>query len=36
MMEERGEDVTRESFKVIFLEEYFPDNVRHVKEIEFM
>jgi len=30
-MEGRGENVTRESFKVRFLEEYFPDSVRNAK-----
>jgi len=36
MMEERGENVTWESFKGRFLEKYFLDNVRNAKEIEFM
>jgi len=36
MMEGRGENVTWESVKVIFLKEYFPNNVRNAKEIEFM
>jgi len=36
MMEGRGENVTWESFKVRFLEEYFPDSVKNAKEIEFM
>jgi len=35
MMEGRGEDVTWESFKVRFLEEYFLDNIIYAKEIEF-
>jgi len=36
MMEGRGENVTWESFKVRFLEEYFRDSARNAKEIEFM
>ena len=36
MMEDREEIVTRESFKVRFLEEYFPDSVRYAKEFEFV
>ncbi|XP_068498179.1 uncharacterized protein [Phaseolus vulgaris] len=36
MMEDKGEIVTWESFKVRFLEEYFPNSVRYAKEIEFM
>jgi len=36
MIEGRGENVTWESFKVRFLEEYFLESVRNAKEIEFM
>ena len=36
MMEDREEIVTWESFKVRFLEEYFPNSVRYAKEVEFM
>jgi len=36
IMEGRGEDVTWKTFKVRFLEEYFPNSIRYPKEIEFM
>jgi len=35
IMEERGESVTWETFRGKFLSEYFPDNVRYAKEVEF-
>jgi len=35
-MEERLEEVTWEAFKRKFLSEYFPDNVRYAKEVEFL
>jgi len=36
MMKDKGENVIRESIKVRYMEEYFPNSVRHVKETEFM
>jgi len=36
IMEEREEPVTLEAFKGKFLFEYFPDSVRHAKEVEFL
>ena len=36
IMEERDELVTWEAFRGKFLSEYFPDNVRYAKEVEFL
>ena len=36
MMKDKGANVTWESVKLRYMEEYFPNSVRHVKEIEFM
>ena len=36
IMEERGEPATWEAFQGKFLSEYFPDNVRYAKEVEFL
>ena len=36
MMGDKEEIVTWESFKVRFLEEYFPDSIIYAKEIKFM
>ena len=35
-MKDKGANVTWESVKLRYMEEYFPNSVRHVKEIEFM
>jgi len=36
MMEARAEVLVSESFRVRFLEKYFPDSARFVKEAEFL
>jgi len=36
IMEEREELITWEAFRGKFLSEYFPDNVRYAKEVEFL
>jgi len=36
IMDERGEPVTWEAFREKFLSEYFPNNVRYAKEVEFL
>jgi len=36
IMEEKDESVTWEAFKGRFLSEYFLDNVRYAKELEFL
>jgi len=36
IMEEKDELVTWEAFRGKFLSEYFPDNVRYAKEVEFL
>ena len=36
IMEERGEPVTWEAFRGKFLSEYFPNNIRYAKEVEFL
>ena len=36
MLEEKGEVVTWDIFKKWFLAEYFPNNIRYVKEVEFL
>ena len=36
ILEEREEVVTWGAFKERFLSEYFPDNIRYAKEVEFL
>nr|KYP44706.1 hypothetical protein KK1_033764 [Cajanus cajan]KYP44721.1 hypothetical protein KK1_033780 [Cajanus cajan] len=36
MLESRGVPVDWDYFKRVFLEKYFPDNVRYAMEVEFM
>ena len=36
LMQTRDEEVTWAAFRTRFLEKYFPDNVRHEREVEFL